>query len=60
MELIRALNGNKSYLAVIVWAGATFLVKMGWLDGATWGNIEPLVMGLGGVGVAHKLAKMKS
>ncbi len=54
-EILKRLNGYKTYLAVLVWAGLQIYEKLG-------NTVDPFVYQMvyawGGFGIAHKLSKI--
>ncbi len=59
MEIFRRLDGLKSYIGMIAYGFGEVSVSMGWIDPATWAKILPVVLAWTGIGIAHKLDKIK-
>ncbi len=52
------LNGKKSYLGIVAWGLAGLLESMGIIENAVADQIKAVAVTVGGVGIAHKVAKV--
>lgn len=53
------LDGKKAYIGFILGGILGFAYSMGWISDEAANALEPLVIALCGVGLAHKAAKIE-
>ena len=57
--MLSKINGNKSYTGIIGWFLTEVAIQQAWIDPAAGDKLILFFKGLLGVGIAHKLDKIK-